>query len=201
MVSGGYAIELRRCWLRTVLNDEVRWKKFFVAVAVTVLVVASSCSSDKDQPVDQSRRPGNAADGYPFERALVSCIQDNGIDAELLPDGVVASDRNGTLSREESFALHDLCDQRLEDAGFVVHAEPSDESTERSYNAWVAFRECLIEQGIAMPELVSLESYAANPDSVGNLLNAALREDLGAFMEANANCPSNGLVGITVIGE
>ena len=30
---------------------------------------------------------------------------------------------------------------------FVVHEEPSDESTERSYNAWVDFRECMIDQG------------------------------------------------------
>lgn len=53
-----------------------------------VVTVAGSCSSSGgDQPVDQSRRGGNAAEGYPLERALVACYQDHGIDSELLPDG------------------------------------------------------------------------------------------------------------------
>ncbi len=62
-------------------------RKFLVATTTVLLAVAGGCSSDGDQPVDQSRRPGNAADGYPLERALVACIQDNGIDSELRPDG------------------------------------------------------------------------------------------------------------------
>jgi hypothetical protein len=152
--------------------------------------------------VDQSRRPGNAADGYPFEQAFVACIQDNGIDAELLPDGAVYFDRNGTLSQEESYALNDLCNQRLQDEGFVVHEEPSEESTERTYNAWVAFRECMIDQGIALGELVSFESYAANPESVGSLLSAELRENFTAFKEAYDKCPSRiGFISIGVVGE
>ncbi len=152
--------------------------------------------------MDQSRRPGNAADGFPMERAFVACIQDNGIDAELFLDGSVHIDRNGTQSRAELSALSDLCDQRLEDEGFVLHEEPSEEMTERTYNAWVAFRECMIDHGIALGELVSLESYAANPESVGDLLIAAVREDLGAFKEAYDKCPSRiGFANISVVGE
>ena len=177
-------------------------RQLLVAATMVLLVVADGCSSDGDQPVDQSRRPGNAADGFPLERAFVACIQDHGIDAELFPDGSVHIDRNGTLSRDESFALSDLCDQRLEEEGFVVHEEPSDESTERTYNAWVDFRECMIDQGIALGELVSLESFAANPESVGNLLSAKLREDLTAFKEAYDKCPSRtGFIRISVVGE
>lgn len=149
--------------------------------------------------MDQSRRPGNAADGYPFERALVTCYQDNGVDAELLPDGVIHHD--ATLSRGESLALSDLCDQRLEDEGFVLHEEPSEESTERTYNSWVAFRECMIDQGIAIGELGSLESYAANPKPLGNQISAALHQDLGAFKEAYDQCPSRrGLISISFVG-
>ncbi len=176
--------------------------KLLVAATMVFLVVAGGCSSDGDQLADQSRRPANAADDFPKRRAFVACIQDNGIDAELLQDGVVEYDRNGTLSREESRALGDLCHQRLEDEGFVVNEEPSDESTERSYNAWVAFRECMIDQGIALGELVSFESYAANPDSVRDLISAAFRENLTAFKEAYDKCPSRrGFIGISVVGE
>ena len=169
---------------------------------MVLLAVVGGCSSDGDQAVDQSRRPGNAADDFPMERALVACIQDNGIDAELFPDGSVHIDRNGTQSRVELNALSDLCDQRLEDEGFVVHEEPSEESTERSYNAWVAFRECMIDQGIALGELVSFESYAANPDSVGSLLSTELRKNFTAFKEAYDKCPSRiGFINISVVGE
>ncbi len=174
-------------------------RQLLVAATMVLLAVAGGCSSDGDQPVDQSRRPGNAADRYPFERALVACYQDNGIDSELLPDGVIH--RSGTLSREESRALSDLCDQRLEDEGFILHEEPSDGSTERTYNAWVAFRECMIDQGIAIGELGSLESYAANPKPLGNQISAALHEDLGSFKEAYDQCPSRrGLISISVAG-
>ena len=166
-----------------------------------VLLVVGGCTSDGDQAVDQSRRPANAAEGYPLERALVACIQDHGIDAELFPDGSVHSDKNGTLSRDESRALSDLCFQRLEDEGFVVHEEPSEESTERTYNAWVAFRECMIDQGIALGELVSLESFAANPGPVGDLLSAAVRENFTAFKEAYDQCPSRIGISISVVGE
>ncbi|MDE0065445.1 MAG: hypothetical protein OXN44_01080 [Acidimicrobiaceae bacterium] len=163
--------------------------KLLVVAVIPLLVVAGSCSSDGDQTVDQSRRGGNAAEGYPLERALVACIQDQGIDAELLPNGVVESDKNGTLSREESRALSDLCYQRLEDEGFILYEEPSAESIERSYNAWVVSRECLIEEGIPIGELVSFESYVANPESVANLLRAAIREHGTAFAEAYEKCP------------
>ena len=157
---------------------------------MALLVVAGSCSSsDEDQPVDQSRRPGNAAEGYPLERALVACIQDNGIDAELLPDGSVSS-KSGTLSREEWRALRELCFQRLEDQGFIVHEEPSDELTERTYNEYVSLRECLIDQGFAIPELASLESFAANPESVINFIDTAIREDPTAFVKAYEKCPN-----------
>ena len=177
-------------------------RQLLVAATMVLLAVAGGCSSGGDQPVDQSRRPGNAADDFPKQRAFVACIQDHGIDSELLPDGVIHSDRNGTLSREEWRALSDLCDQRLEDEGFVLHEEPSDESTERTYNAWVAFRECMIDQGIALGELVSFESFAANSESVGNLLSAKLREDLTAFKEAYDKCPSRiGFIRISVVGE
>lgn len=171
--------------------------------AMTLLVLAGGCSSDGgDEPTAQSRSPDNAADAFARQKAAVACYQDNGIDSELLPDGSVHSDRNGTLSREEWRALNDLCNQRLEDEGFVVHEEPSDETTERSYNAWVAFRECMVDQGIALGELVSLESYAANPESVGNLLSAQLRENLTAFKEAYDNCPSRtGFINIGIVGE
>ena len=176
-------------------------RQLLVAATMVLLAVAGGCSSDGDQPVDQSRRPGNAADDFPLERAFVACIQDHGIDAELFPDGSVHIDRNGTLSRDESFALSDLCDQRLEEEGFVVHEEPSDESTERTYNAWVDFRECMIDQGIAIGELGSLESYAANPKPLGNQISAALHEDLGSFKEAYDQCPSRrGLISISVAG-
>lgn len=147
-------------------------------------------------------RGGNAADGFPLEQAFVACIQDNGVDSELLPNGVVSSDKNDTLSPEEWRDLADLCDQRLEDEGFVVHEEPSDETTERAYNAWVDFRKCMVDQGIALGELISLESYAANPAFVGELLSAAVREDLVAFSAAHARCPSrNGFVSINVVPE
>ena len=167
-------------------------RKFLVAATVVLLAVAGSCSSEGDRPVspvDPSRRPGNAADGYPFERAFVACLQDHGSDAELLPDGVVSFGSKTILSRDESNALRDLCDQRLEDEGFV-REEPSDEMTERTYNAWVDFRECMVDQGIALGELVSFESFAANSGSVGDLLVAAVREDLAAFKEAYKKCPS-----------
>ena len=176
-------------------------RKLLVAATMVLLAVAGSCSSDGDQPVDQSRRPDNAADGFPKQRALVACLQDHGTDAELLPDGVVSFGSKGTLSREEWRALSDLCDQRLEDEGFV-REEPSDEMTERTYNAWVAFRECMVDQGIALGELVNLESFAANSESVGDLLIAAVREDLVAFKEAHDKCPSRiGFASISVVGE
>ncbi len=153
--------------------------------------MAIGCSSDEHTPVDQSRRPGNAAEGYPLERALVACIQDHGIDSELRANGSVSSDKNGTLSREEWRALRDLCFQRLEEEGFIVHEEPGEELTERSYNGFVALRECLIDQGIAIPELASFEVFSANPESAGNLLSAAAREDPEAFDNAYAKCRIN----------
>lgn len=170
-----------------------------MVATVPLFVVTGSClSSNEDQPVDKSRLPGNAAEGYPVERALVACIQDNGIDSELLPNGVISSDKNDTLSVEEMRALYGLCEQRLEAQGFVLHEEPSDELTERNYKRMVAFRECLIEQGITIGEFGSLESHTANPRAMGKLLSAAVREDVKAFAEAQANCPSHeGLVSIT----
>lgn len=159
---------------------------------MTLMVVTGGCSSsDEDLTVDPNLRGGNADAGFPMERALVACIQDNGNDAELLPNGAVLSDTNGTLSLEESRALSELCFQRLEDEGFVVHEEPSDELAERSYKGLVALRECLIKRGIAIGELVSFESFAADRESVGNLFDAAIREDPAAFAEAHEKCPIN----------
>lgn len=165
----------------------MRGYKIIVATTFTfliVLVLAGGCTSDVSRPVDPNRMPGNAAEGFPFERALVACIQDNGIDSVLRPNGVVSSDKNNTLSRQEWRALRDLCERRLEDEGFVVHQESSDELTEHSYNAWVTFRECLIDQEIAVPELVSLESYAENRAIVGELIKDLIREDGAALLNA-----------------
>lgn len=173
-----------------------------VTTALTFLVIAGGCTSEASQPVDPSRMPGNEAEGFPFEQALVACIQDNGIDSELKPNGVVSSDKYNTLSREEWRSLSDLCDQRLEDEGFVVHQEPSDELTERSYNAWVAFRECLIDQKIAVPELVSLETYAENRAIVGELIKDLIREDGAAFLDAYSKCPQpDRFLIVNVVGE
>ncbi len=164
-------------------------RKLLTAAIFALLVVAGGCSSsDEDQAVDPNLRGGNAAAGFPMEQALVACIQDNGIDAELLPNGAVLSDKNGTLSREESHELSDLCFQRLEDQGFIVHEESNDELTQSDYAALAAFRECLIDHGIAIPELASFESLAGNPE-LGNVFGSVAREDPLAFEEAYANCP------------
>lgn len=119
---------------------------------------------------------------------MVACLQDNGIDAELLPNGSVHADSQGTLSIQESRALSELCHQRLEDEGFIVHEEPTDESRERGYNEIVALRECLVEKGYAIPALVSFETFVAHPAETANLFDDAIREGGVAFVEEFNKC-------------
>lgn len=91
-------------------------------------------------------------------------------------------------------------DGGLEDEGFILPEEPSDEWTERNhYDTFVAFRECLIEQGIAMGESVSFETFTENPGSLGKLLRAAVLDDIVAFKEAHTKCPYSG-VSVAFVG-
>ena len=179
----------------------------FVAAAMALVVLTGGCWSDGgSEPTAQDWSPGNTIDYSAMERdreakqrAWVACYQDNGIDSELMPDGGVHSDRNGTLSREELRELSELCQQRLEDEGFVLRQERSDEF---SYKAWVDFHACMADQGIALGELVSFESYSANPSSVNELLMTQIRKDLWAFKEAYDNCPSRiAVIGLGIVGE
>ena len=173
----------------------MRWLGFLLALGATLalLFLTIGCSSEESEPVDASRRPGNKAEGFPFERAMAACIQDNGIDAELFPDGSVHFDSKGTLSREESRALSDQCHQRLEDEGFIVHEEPTNESRERNYNEHVALRECLVGLGYAIPELPSFKTFVGDPNAMAPF-HYALRERGVALVEDINACPYQSVV-------
>lgn len=174
----------------------MKWLGSFVALgaALAVLFLTSGCSSEESEPVDPSRRPGNAADGFPLERALVACFQDNGIDAELFPNGSIHIDSQGTLSKEEYDALDQLCDQRVEDQGFILHEEPTDESRQRNYNDHITLRECLVEKGYAIPELPSFETFVAHPGKATSLFGHVIRESGVAIVEDINTCPYQSLV-------
>ena len=181
-------------------------RKLLVAPVLALVVLAGGCSSDGGgEPTTQSGSPGNSIDYSAMERdreaiqrAKVACYQDNGIDSELTSYGSVRSDMNGTLSREELRELSELCDQRLEEEGFVLRQERSEEF---SYKAWVDFHACMADQGIALGELVSFETYTANPSSVNELLTTQIRKDLWAFKEAHDNCPSRiAVISLGIVG-
>ena len=165
-------------------------KLLVVAVWLLISLLGAGCASDDGQSSEQIQQSDRVVEMFTKQRAWLACLQDNGIDAELLPNGVVLPDKNSNLTQEDWRELSDLCDQRLEDDGFVLSEEPSDESRERNYNSWVMFRECMVDQGIDLGELVTFESYVADPDNVVSSVVAAASEDLSAFQEAYDNCPS-----------
>ncbi|MCQ3812959.1 MAG: hypothetical protein KTU85_00865 [Acidimicrobiia bacterium] len=161
-----------------------------VAVLLLITLLGAGCASDDGQSSEQIQQSDRVVEMFTKQRAWLACLQDNGIDAELLPNGVVLPDKNSNLTQEEWRDLSDLCEQRLENEGIVLSEEPSDESRERNYNSWVMFRECMLDQGIDLGELVTFESYVADPDNIVNSVVAAASEDLSAFQEAYDNCPS-----------
>ena len=173
----------------------MKWFGLLLGLGATLalLFLTSACSSNESQSVDPSLRPGNKAEGFPFERAFVACFEDNGIDAELFPDGSILADTRGTLSREEADALDELCTQRLEDEGFIVHEEPTDESRERNYNEYVTLRECLVEKGYAMPELPSFETFVGNRNAMTPFHEAILQRGVALVKDLNS-CPYQSLV-------
>ena len=180
--------------------DQKRLFERLVVAAWLLILLVGGCSSDDgraDEPIQQSDRIEAIFD---YQRAFIACLQDNGIDAELLPHGGVSPDRSVKLPQEEWRELYDRCDQRLEDDGFVLNEEPSDESRERNYNSWVMFRECMVDQGIALGELVTFEAYYADPEYLMDMITAAISEDLVAFQKAYDNCPSRiGFFGFNVV--
>jgi len=157
---------------------------------MVIVVLASGCSSNESPTADRDQISAGIAGGFVAERALVACFQDNGIDAELLADGSVLSDRNGTLSLEESRALTALCYQRLADDGIVVEEPLTDKLIERNYAAFQALRDCLMDEGYSIPELVSFELFAAEPEAFVHPLDVVVRANgVEAFADASAKCP------------
>jgi len=160
------------------------------AVAVVIVALASGCSSNKTPTAGRDQDRAETAGDLVAERALVACFQDNGIDAELLADGSVLSDKNGTLSLEESRALTERCYQRLADEGTVDVEASSDELIKRNYAAFQALRDCLIDEGYSIPELVSFELFAAKPELFVHPLEVVVRTNgVEAYAEASTKCP------------
>ena len=97
------------------------------------------------------------------QRALIGCYHDHGIDARPLQGGAVHFDREGSLTREESFELAETCTARVEAMGLFRNDEPTSEELLSRYAALDEIRECLLKLGFAIPDLVDLDEFVNDP--------------------------------------
>ena len=150
------------------------------------LLVAAGCSSG----VGSDPGPGlseGVGDDLVVERALVACYQDQGMDAELRPDGGLSA--NGG-SAEEVRAITALCKQELVDRGILVE-EPTDATKKQTYEAFQSLWRCLIEEGYQVPELVTFEVFISDSGEFVHPLAFVLEQQGGeAEQEASEACPA-----------
>lgn len=144
----------------------------FVSIA---LVLAVSCSSAAEPPGEVVTAADRDGDVAAFQRGLIACYEDNGIDAVARPDGSVRSDTSGTLSREESMRLSEVCHERLVEAGIVDDSAPTADELRSSYDDLTTLRDCLIEHGHEIPEFVSEEVFVADPSRLTHPLETVFR--------------------------
>lgn len=129
-----------------------------IAVVVLLLGLGAGCS--KSETTVSTTAVSDPADANDYARGLVACYQDAGIDARI-GDGYVIADESGTLSQEESMELSDACDKELEAKG-IVPADPWPDG--KPYAAYVSERQCALDRGVELPELISEESFLAQPE-------------------------------------
>lgn len=135
--------------------------KLLHSIVLTTALVAAGCSSGADTSGvagDSSAAPADP--GLAAAHAAVACFQDRGMSAELADDGTVSFDLEGTLTQDQSMALVEECDKELIDAG-ILPDPMSEENLRASYARFQLLRECLMDAGFSVPELVSYEAYVA----------------------------------------
>lgn len=99
-----------------------------------------------------------------FQRALTACFGDHGIDAVPLDGGAVHFDREGSLTKDESFALAETCAARVRAMGLLPPPnEPTDDQFKSQYANLAEVRECLLDLGFAIPDLVSFDEFMTDP--------------------------------------
>lgn len=99
-----------------------------------------------------------------LQRALIACYLDHGIDARPLHPGAVHFDRDGSLTAEESFALAETCSARVRAMGLLPPSnEPTDDQLKAQYANLAEVRECLLDLGFVIPELVSFDEFMTDP--------------------------------------
>ncbi len=98
-----------------------------------------------------------------LQRALIACYEDHGIDAAPLEGGAVHFEREGTLTKEESFRLAGICATRVDALGITPFTGLSEGELEARYAKLAEVRECLQSLGFAIPDLASLDVFIADP--------------------------------------
>ena len=102
--------------------------------------------------------PGETED-QAIDRILLACWSEYGVTAVLQRDG---SFKTTAPSPEIAQKAADGCQQRLVDAGLQGDFPLTDEQIKSGYDAAVAFRSCMIQQGFEVPVLISFDEWAAS---------------------------------------
>ncbi len=106
---------------------------------------------------------GEVIDANPLQRSLIACYAEHGIDAVPLEGGAVHFDREGTLTKEESFRLANLYGKRVEAMGLSPLEMLTGPELAARYAKLEEVRECLQSLGFEIPALNSFEDFMADP--------------------------------------
>lgn len=137
----------------------VRSGRDLVVACVLLSVVAGGCA--QAPTVDDSQPAPEPTD---IANLMVSCLQEAGWPAELVDGGfTIVDDPRTDIEQQQAV---ESCLATLRENGVLPSVEPlTEEQLKDRYEYLVAMRECLLDEGYALPAPPSLVSFV---DSFGN---------------------------------
>jgi hypothetical protein len=154
------------------------------AVAVwCVTVAACSAGSSRAAPTSTSK-----PDVERIAQAWIACYERHGIEA--VADGDLLDIHDGDMTRSESLAASEECEAELLAAGFLGPDPTSEPALRAAYASFQGQRQCLLDAGFDVDELVPLDVYLQDVQQLRQPTQQIYERDGPAALdEALRRCP------------